>query len=277
MTPEQIAAHFFNVDANTLHATRIKDGLTNESYLVTGCDYPIVVRISNADEISLQLNRHSEAVVLKLVEQAGIGASVLFNDPGSRVLITRELQGGNPAKDKVIEQDHLERVAAILRQLHSLPVNDHVQSMNMERTLQQYWQSLGVWHDQSKALQIARESDHQPIRCLCHNDVHHLNMIDNGERLWLLDWEYAAIGDPYFDLASVCCYHEFSQPQRMMLLEAYSLSSIKGEGVEKAEIERLNRMCWLFDYIKELWFAARIGDINRDQSSTIGTNSERLK
>ncbi|MES1196954.1 MAG: phosphotransferase, partial [Steroidobacter sp.] len=83
---------------------------------------------------------------------------------------------------------------------------------------------------------------------------------DDGNRLWLLDWEYAVIGDPCFDLASVCCYHDFNQQQRMSLLSQYL------QLFNQEHISRLNRMCWLFDYIKELWFAARSSSIAEEKS-----------
>ncbi|MES1195650.1 MAG: hypothetical protein ABUL58_01735, partial [Steroidobacter sp.] len=67
MTPEGIVAQFLHADIGALHATRVKDGLTNDSYRVTGAEYPVVVRISNADDKSLLIDRNSEAIVLKLV------------------------------------------------------------------------------------------------------------------------------------------------------------------------------------------------------------------
>jgi thiamine kinase len=85
---------------------------------------------------------------------------------------------------------------------------------------------------------------------LCHNDVHHLNLVDDG-RLWLIDWEYAGQGDPYFDLASFCCYHTLSNSARRELLRTYL-----GQD-NNAAVERLQRMCWVFNYIRDLWFAVR--------------------
>jgi len=250
MTPEQIAADYFEVDAATLSATRIKDGLTNDSYRVTGAHKTVVVRISNLDDKVLFIDRRSEAVVLKLVEAAGIGVPVYYNAPDRHILITEEITGRNPARMEFREQRNIIRIAGLLRQLHSLTAPADVQTMRLESTLRGYWTLLGQWRDHSTALQIARESDQQSLRCLCHNDVHHMNIIDDDARWWLLDWEYAGVGDPYFDLASVCCYHGFDESQQQSLLDAYMPS-------ESINTDRLIRMCWLFEYIKELWFEAR--------------------
>jgi thiamine kinase len=108
----------------------------------------------------------------------------------------------------------------------------------------------GTTHQRERATSIAAAAMRDSRLCLCHNDVHHLNVVDDG-RLWLIDWEYAGIGDPYFDLASVCSYHGFGEELRVALLRAYL------GVVPTAALERLQQMCWLFDYIRDLWFSVR--------------------
>ena len=59
------------------------------------------------------------------------------------------------------------------------------------------------------------------------------------------------IGEPLFDLASVCVYHRYGKVERERLLAAY------GESRGKISSQRLELACWLFDYIRELWMAVR--------------------
>ena len=259
------AAQLWRVAPSTLTAVRIKHGLTNESFSITGGPEDVVVRISITDEHALQLDRTSEEIVLDLVEQAGIGAAVLLCNPQARVLITRQLPGRTLQLAELSSEQNIARLAQLLRQLHSLPVPATVQTIDLTTVLHGYWNELDAvltsdnQYDNQQiqqrqlALEVAAESALQPRRCLCHNDVHHLNLIDNDERLWLLDWEYAGIGDPYFDLASVCCYHDFNESQRNWLLTHYAAAAFPTDQA------RLQRMCWLFDYIKALWFAVREG------------------
>jgi thiamine kinase-like enzyme len=54
---------------------------------------------------------------------------------------------------------------------------------------------------------IERRLGARPLRP-CHNDLLSANFIDDGERLWIVDWEYAGMGDPYFDLANFAANHE---------------------------------------------------------------------
>lgn len=261
MTPEQVAAQVLAVDASTLSATRIKGGLTNESWCVEGADVAVVVRISTADEQALQLNRHSEMRVLSLVQQAGIGAEVLLCAPERRLLVTRKLNAQTLMPEALHEAGCMHSLALLLRRLHALPVPASVQQSDLCAVLHGYWRTLaerGMQHESrvhAHALNIAEESARQSQRGLCHNDVHHLNLMSDGARLWLLDWEYAGVGDPLFDLASVCCYQRYSSQQSAHLLQIYRQSL--GGNLPDMTLQRLQRMCWLFDYIKDLWLAVR--------------------
>lgn len=257
--PVHVAAEVLKVTPTTLTATRIKGGLTNESWLVQGGAEAVVVRISTADEHALQLNRPSETLVLQRVQQAGIGAEVLLCAPERRLLVTRQLPAETLTVETMRDPATLRDLTALLRRLHSITVSELVQQTDLLAILQGYWRTLDdhpnhqgeAAETRDYAAEIARESAGVANRCLCHNDVHHLNLMSDGNRLWLLDWEYAGIGDPFFDLAAVCCYHDYSQALRNQLLLAY-----RGE-LTTADSLRLQRMCWLFDYIKVLWLTVR--------------------
>ena len=56
---------------------------------------------------------------------------------------------------------------------------------------------------------------------LCHNDLLPANLIDEDDRLWLVDWEYAGMGHPLFDLASVSANAGFTEDEDVDLLAAY--------------------------------------------------------
>lgn len=55
----------------------------------------------------------------------------------------------------------------------------------------------------------------------CHNDLLLANFIDDGARLWIIDWEYAAMGDVWFDLGNFAMHHQRSDDEERVLLEAY--------------------------------------------------------
>ncbi len=260
MDPVAIAAECLRKDRSLLTAPeRIKNGLTNESWLVRAEDTAVVVRLSNHATEALQIDRLSEAKVLALVADAGIGAPVLLCAPERHLLVTRFMPGRTWSVRDARLQGNIERVASMLRTLHALPVPKGVQTVDLRKIIHGYVNTLmarglsariATPETRERARQLIAQLADDAQACLCHNDVHHLNVIDDG-RLWLVDWEYAGIGDPYFDLASVCCYHAFSDDSRRALLRAYL-----GQD-ETGALERLHRMCWVFNYIRDLWFAVR--------------------
>jgi thiamine kinase len=82
----------------------------------------------------------------------------------------------------------------------------------------------------------------------CHNDLHHLNLLDDGSRLWIVDWEYGGVGDPLYDLASFASQHEFTAAERAALLDAYGAAS-------DMQAAALDAACAAFDYVQWLWYS----------------------
>jgi thiamine kinase-like enzyme len=91
-------------------------------------------------------------------------------------------------------------------------------------------------------------TDHSRL-CLCHNDLSSANILDTGS-LRLIDWEYAAIGDPCFDLATVIQHHGLAEGQVECLLTAYK------DPVSDEDRHHLRRYCRLYDRVLALWLLA---------------------
>lgn len=238
---------------------RIKHGLTNESWLVTTDHDMFVVRISNASEQSLQINRASEALILGAVAEAGIGPEVLLCDPARRLLVTRYL-GATWAEEDAMYGDNIARVATTLRRLHALAPPPGLHSVDLLAVIDGYLKTLdenSVYTSgttrvmRARAREIAEMLQRDSISRLCHNDVHALNIVDTRNGLRLIDWEYAGLGERMFDLASICVYHNYGKNQREHLLLAYTAVS------DRIGTHRLELACWLFEYVRDLWEAVR--------------------
>ena len=241
-------------------AERLKGGLTNDSWLVSAGDRQVVVRISTADDHSLKIDRMSESLALAAAQQAGVGPDVLLLDMEERLLVTRFLPGQVWSCEEARKTYNIRRLANVLARVHAATVPQGIAILDYQGILQDYWRTLerrgeveptDPWN-RKELLEMARVLSTGTARCLCHNDVHHLNVVDAG-RLWLLDWEYAGIGDPYFDLASVCCYHAYDEAMSRQLLHDYL-----GRDDDTA-YTRLELACRLFEYIRRLWLAVRGG------------------
>lgn len=237
----------------------IKHGLTNRSWLVSTDGDRFVVRISDVGSAEeLQIDRDSEAVVLQHVARAGIGAQVLRCDPTRGILVTRYL-GATWTEQDAQSDYNIDRLASLLRRLHALDVPAGVRAVDLGSTVDGYVRTLlergthtglvsSALRDCADETAMQLREDSTP--CLCHNDVHHLNVV-GSDPIRLIDWEYAGIGEPLFDLASLCVYHRYRKPQRERLLTAYAAPSAA------ISWQRLELACWLFDYIRDLWMAVR--------------------
>lgn len=258
----EIAARVLGITAESiLSCEPIKHGLTNESWLVRSRRDDIVVRISNAAEQALQIDRQSEALVLATVSEAGIGPEVLLCDPAQRVLVTRYL-GDTWTEADAVQEDNIQRLGQLFRRLHRVSPPAGVKRVELNDTLEGYFRTLQERGIQpalttkslrDRAQQVALKLREGSAATLCHNDVHHLNVTDDGT-LRLIDWEYAGVGQRLFDLASVCVYHNYDKLQREQLLSAYTSLT------ELTTWHRLELACWLFDYVRDLWTAVRESD-----------------
>lgn len=260
--PTEVAAVALDLGAGEIREIEpIKHGLTNRSWLVDTDADRLVVRVSNASAEQLQIGRDSEALVLQVVAKAGIGPEVLRCDPARGILVTRYLGQTWTDSDARCEEN-IDRLAGLLRRLHALDVPAGVRRVDLGSTVHGYLHTLderGIHSGltlpalrecaNKAATQLRKDS----TAGLCHNDVHHLNVIE-GDTLRLIDWEYAGIGEPLFDLASLCVYHRYHKHQRERLLSAYASSSAS------ISWHRLELACWLFDYICDLWMAVRAGE-----------------
>jgi thiamine kinase len=257
-----IAARVLGIASDAiLSCEPIKHGLTNQSWLVRARQDDIVVRISNSAEQALQIDRQSEALVLAAVSEAGIGPDVLLCDPSQRVLVTRYL-GDTWAETDAVKEENIQRLGQLFRRLHRVSPPTGVRRVELNDTLEGYFRTLQERGMQpalttkslrERALQVAMKLRENSAATLCHNDVHHLNVTDDGT-LRLIDWEYAGVGQRLFDLASVCVYHKYDKLQREQLLSAYTSLT------ELTTWHRLELACWLFDYVRDLWLAVRESD-----------------
>lgn len=254
-----IAARTLAVPADAiLSCEPIKHGLTNQSWLVRTRQDDVVVRISNQAEQALQIDRQSEALALAAVDEAGIGPEVILCDPARHVLITRYL-GDTWTEADAVRDENIQRLGQLFRRLHRIVPPAGVRRVELSDTLEGYFRTLQergmqpaltTQSLQDRALQVAMKLRENSAATLCHNDVHHLNVTDDG-KLRLIDWEYAGVGQRLFDLASACVYHNYDKLQREQLLSAYTSLT------ELTTWHRLELACWLFDYVRDLWMAVR--------------------
>ena len=231
----------------------IPGGLSNHAWRLEHAGQAYFVRLGAARAERLGVDRHSECALLAIAASARLAPEVILCDPSSRLLVTRFVPGRHWSRADVHEPRNLARIGDSLRRLHALPPASGVRRLQFVVQAAQLEAGLAGFERIEATLKRVAEEAIAVLaarvyrQALCHNDLHHLNVLDDGERLWLVDWEYGGCGDPLFDLAALFCLHDLSAPQRTTVLDAYGPLGL-------VPSEELAAACRLFDYVQWLWF-----------------------
>lgn len=230
---------------------RLADGPTNASYLVEHAGERFVLRLDKAETRALGLDRHNERTVCAAVAAAGLGPAYRHFDPAAGVCLRPFVTGRCLQRADLADLAVLRRLAAALRRLHGLEAVGA--AFTPLAAARRYAEQLGTpaaaaladraaeWHTG-----LSRDAAHF---ALCHNDLVCENvLLTQSQGLLLIDWEYAGIGDPYFDLAVVVRHHDLGRELTEHFLEAYLQRPPANR-----EIERLSRQCAFYGCLLELW------------------------
>jgi thiamine kinase-like enzyme len=229
---------------------QIADGISGISWLVALNDQRHVMRIDKDEARALGLNREGERDVQAVVARAGLTPEAVFHDIERGVSLRRWISGVAWSVTDLRKPANLERLGLLLRDLHGLPPTGP--KFQPGEAASRYAAHLGT----REALQIAAEANlllaelrREPTRdCLCHNDLVAENLIDTGEQLIPIDWEYAGIGDPMFDLAVLIQHHELPEDSTRRLLQAYFRRDITAR-----ETQRVQSWCRFYSLLLKLW------------------------
>lgn len=251
ISPQKALARIPGWD-KTYSCEKLGGGLTNRSWLLRSDAGTFVLRLDAVHTATFGLDRTTESRVLQKASEAGIGPRVVFSDPEAGILLYRYLEGPVWQPSSLSESRNLERLADLLREVHALPASGVLLNALSVAS------SLGATAEKEPAfrqfagqcLSIVAGFPAPSRACCCHNDVIAANVVE-GDRLRLLDWEYACDNDPYFDLASVIAYHDLDNLRLNRLLDAYT----GGRNSEAKEL--LDLQLRLFDCLQWLWLAAR--------------------
>jgi thiamine kinase-like enzyme len=207
---------------------RISGGLSNHNFAVRTGGQSYFVRICQELPL-LGIDRRNEMVCHQAASLRGLAPEIVHHERG--LLITLFIEGQTLGPLAVRDAAMLPRLAALLGHLHEGwdLVTGEVLYFCAFQTVRTYARTAArlqasLPHDIDRILEditalSRRVAPFRPV--LCHNDMLPANLIDDGERLWLLDWEYAGAGHPLFDLAHASTATGLSPDQQRALLEAY--------------------------------------------------------
>ncbi|MCZ6792477.1 MAG: phosphotransferase family protein [Planctomycetota bacterium] len=211
-----------------IEAEPLQGGITNRNYVVRDGERRCVVRMCR-ELLHLGIDRRSEAACQKAAHSLGVAPAVVHQEEG--VLVSEFLAGKTCTAEDVREPSSLEHIAGALRTLHDAwdRVAGDILYFSPFQTVRTYTataRSLGASlpGDIDDSLEDARKLSREIsafVPALCHNDLLAANILDDGERVRFVDWEYGGMGNPLFDLAGISANCSLSPEVEATFLEAY--------------------------------------------------------
>jgi thiamine kinase-like enzyme len=265
MTVQDVLARLGWADRQGLTVEPIGGGITNLNYRVAVEDQAYVVRIPGQNSEYLGIDRRHEYLCNQAAHEAGVAPAVVAFLEDVGVLVTRFVEGRGLTREEMAHHAMLRRVAATVRRYHdgrSFPgsftpfqaVRDYLAFCAPRGApLPPQFPAMLAHADR---LEAALDPLGTPRPC--HNDLLLANWIDDGHQLWLIDWEYAAMGDSFFDLGNFAVHHQLTDEEERILLEAY----LGGAGPR--DVARLKLMKIISDLREAMWAMVQVTISNLD-------------
>ncbi len=262
MDAESIAARVW--PARAVKIEPLGGGITNHNFRIDCDGESYVLRIGGQDTELLGIDRHAEHAAARLAASLGIGPEVIAFIEPEGYLVTRFVEGKPAPPEELRRPGALRETAGLLQRVHGgspLPTRfDSFRVVEAYRaTAVAHGVSVPAAYDAAKARadQIERELGPRPEHP-CHNDLLNANFIRSPDGIRIVDWEYAGMGDRFFDLANFSVNHELSPQETDLLLEAYF-----GE-LRDADREHLRLMRFMSDFREAMWGVVQQGISNLD-------------
>ena len=204
-------------------------GITNQNFVVEDAGERYFVRIG--DDIPIHgVMRFNELAASRAAAAAGVSPRVVHHEPGA--LVMAFIEGETLDEARVREPESLARIVPMLKRCHD-EIPAHLRGPTLMfwvfQVIRDYAGTLReassrMLGELPRLLEMsgALEREVGPIQLVFgHNDLLAANFIDDGERIWLIDWDYAGFNSPLFDLGGLVSNNQLDPDQEAWVLNEY--------------------------------------------------------
>jgi thiamine kinase-like enzyme len=261
----------------------LSGGITNRNFLVEadGRKERWVLRLAGNDTHLLGISREVELAATVAAAGVGVGPEVTAFIRPEGYLVTRFIEGAPVSDEAVHRPDTIRRVADSVRRVHE---GTAIPGLFVPLRIVEAYRALAVArgvpmpleYELSRAIgrriELALLANPVELRP-CHNDLLNANFIDDGSRIRIVDWEYAGMGDPFFDLGNFSINHELSADEDRWLLEAYDGGTPRPDRLARIALMRI-----VSDFREAMWGVLQqgISTLDVDFVAYAGDHFERL-
>ncbi|HEY1725605.1 MAG TPA: phosphotransferase [Steroidobacteraceae bacterium] len=238
--------------ASAQRIERLAGGTVNEVFRVDSALGRFVLRLDGAAWRRPGVERRRELALHRAAAAAGIAPALHVAMPEAHgLLITEYVEGRLWTASDYADPGMLRRLGERLGALHRLTVSG-IERFDPARVAQAYVAQVdgpraAATAEVLRRLQAlsAELGDGAVSTCVVHGDLYQGNLLQ-GSRLWLLDWEYAQVGDPLMDVACVLAYYPAAQPHRRELAAAAGLDADAQAGALAERVYAYRSLAWLW-------------------------------
>ena len=209
----------------------LQGGLTNISFVARDGGAKFVVRCGEDIPVH-HVFRDRERAASKAAFEAGLSPELVYAEPG--IMVLRFIDGRTLTEADL--QTNAARIATLLRTCHRT-VGRHLRgAANAFWVFHVIRDYVALLSAEPRYLAVADHLEQMQVSLplvFGHHDLLPGNFIDDGSRLWLIDWEYGGFGTPMFDLANLSSNGNFGPAQDTALLDAY-FEGESGEPLRRA-------------------------------------------
>jgi thiamine kinase-like enzyme len=254
-------------------------GITNRNFRVDCDGRSYVLRIGGKDTHVLGIDRAAEFSAASAAASLGVGPEVVdFVEPEG-YLVTRFVEGLPVPVEEIRRPEVLSEVAALLRRVHEGPaIPARFDSFRVVEAYRASAVAHGVdvpaAYEEAKATadRIEARLGSRPA-VPCHNDLLNANFIRSPDGIRIVDWEYAGMGDRFFDLANFAVNHDLDEAGESAFLAAYF-----GEARAK-DAAHLRLLRFMSDFREAMWGVLQqgISELDFDFADYAARHFERLR
>ncbi len=234
-------------------------GITNRNFRVDLAGESVVVRLSGRDTDLLGIDRVAERVAAEAAAAAGVAPEVVAFLPEHGALVTRFVEADPLPPEELERPEVLAEVVRSVKAIHAMaPIPSTFDPFRVVREYREVAAARGVRppvaYDEALAVadRVRAAFDVAPMAPVpCHNDLLNANFLVRDGRVVIVDYEYAGMGDPFFDLGNLSINNGMSEDAQRMLLELYF-----GD-VTPARAARLALMRIMSDFREAMWGVAQ--------------------
>lgn len=253
---KEIICNSVNINREEIKKIVSMGGMTNRNFKVFIKDTWYVLRIP-APGTGDMINRKEEYNNIIYANKIGLDSGLIYFNKSTGVKISKFIENSeslNPNSSKKIE--NMKMVCSILRKLHT--------SKEKMKNIFDIYTKIELYEKLSKQKNALFFKDYYQVKekvyllkdiiddiklVPCHNDTVSENFIKNKEnKMYLIDWEYAGMNDPMWDLAAYCLENNFTENEEELFLKIYFKGNIEDKYKKRILINKIYQ-----DFLWSIW------------------------